>query len=100
MNDVHLTNAVLAFVSIALLLTNGVGTATQIQQDKFNYTVTFLTNVPLLVIRSYLFVIDNDPGDLHSSSGARTAFFSLLIVKEAMLIILSVIQLVFKRRRQ
>ena len=92
--DRHLTNSVLAFVSITLLLTNGVGMATKVQEDMLNYGFMLLTNIPLLVIRSYLFVIDDDLDNLEGSSGRRSAFYTLFIVKEVLLISLSLVQLV------
>ena len=76
--DVHLANSVLAFVSIALFLTNGVGTASQAQQDSFNYMFMILTNIPLLVIRCYLIVLDEDLDDIEGSSSRRSAFFTAL----------------------
>ena len=92
--DVHLTNSVLAFVSIALILTNGVSTASQVEQDLFNYATILMTNVPFLIIRCYLFVIDDDLDDLEGSSGRRGAYFTLFIVKEVLLIILVVIEII------
>ena len=88
-SSILLTDCVLACVGVALILSNGVGFVSLKHQVRFTHLSLVICNLPLLVVRVYIqFWLEKN---IASSEGA---FFCLFIVKEAVLMLSSLVELI------